>query len=122
MGKITKEVEIVGLKSNKKLEALFDSGSGGSFIRQIFSDGVHIEDLGFTKYRSFRKIRTGDNSRIKAEIIAFPKILIDSVTIEKLEMGVIKSMPVDVILGADIMQRVGINLNFKKEQIEWEKS
>lgn len=122
MGKITKEIEIIGLKGKKKLEALFDSGSGGNHVRLILSDGVSIEDLGFVKYRSFRKIGTGDNRLIKAEIIAFPKILIDGVTIEKVEMDVIKSLPEDVILGRNLMQRIGINLNFKKEQIEWEKS
>ena len=120
MGKIKKEIEIIGLQGSKKLEALFDSGAGGNFVRQIFSDGVSAEDLGFIKYRLFKKIRLGDNRIIKAESIAFPKLVIDNVPVEKPEMMVMKSLPCDVILGVYLMQRMGINLKLREEQIEWE--
>ncbi len=42
-----KEIEIIGLKGSKKLEALSDSGAGGNFVREIFRDGVSVQDLGF---------------------------------------------------------------------------
>jgi hypothetical protein len=111
MGKIKKEIEIVGLKGSKKVEALFDSGAGGNVVRQIFSDGVSAEDLGFTKYRFPGKIRLGDNRFKRAEFIAFPKLVIDNVPVEKPEMAIMKDLPYDVIIGAYLMQSIGIILN-----------
>jgi len=122
MGKIKKEIEIVGSKRSKKIEALFDSGANVNVVRSIFSDGVSAEDLGFTKYRSPGKIRLGDNRLKKTEFIEFPKLIIDNVSVEKPEMAVMKGLPCDVIIGAYLMQRVGINLNLTEEQIEWKES
>lgn len=122
MGYIKKEIEIVGLKRSKKLEALFDSGAGGNFVREIFRDGVNTEDLGFIRYRIFGKIRLVDSRIRKAEIIAFPKLIIDGVSVEKAEMMVMKNLPCDIILGSYLMQSMGINLKLREEQIEWEES
>jgi hypothetical protein len=61
------------------------------------------------------------NGRIKpAEIIAFPKLLIDNITVEKPEMLVMRNIPYDLIIGAYLMQRMKINLKMKGEQIEFD--
>jgi hypothetical protein len=120
MGYIKKEIEIIGLNRSKKLEALFDSGAGGNFVREIFRDGVSAEDLGFIRYRTTKKITLADSRTKIAEIVAFPKLVIDNVPIEKPEMLVMKDLSYDVILGSYLMQRMGINLRLRKEQIEWE--
>lgn len=118
---IKKEIEIIGLKRSKELEALFDSGAGRNYIRKTFRDGDKAEDLGVIGYRITRKIRLADNRIVLGESIAFPKLVVENVPFEKPEMIVMKELVCDVILGSYFMQKLGINLMMGRKQIEWER-
>lgn len=122
MGKIKKQIEIVGLRKSKKLEALFDSGADVNYVRKEFSDGDSIDNLGFIRYHQYIPIKMGDSRFKRGEIIAFPKLVIDENSIEKLDMTVLASMPHDVVIGHYLMQRLGIILNMKEEKIEYGRS
>jgi len=122
MGKIEKEIEIVGQKEKKKLKALFDSGADTNYVRTEFSDGISAEELGFIRYRTFRRIKLGDGRYNLGEVVTFPQLIIDDVSIEKPEMIIMKGLPYDAVIGAFLMQQLRITLNMGEEQVEWEES
>jgi len=114
MGRITKQIEIEGSKGSKVVEVLFDSGAEDSFIRRDLAD----EFCDITPPRRPAEFTLGDG-----ETIVMPMGLC-ALTAELEECGigwtawVVEHLSREVIIGADVLQKYNIKLDFQHHTID----
>ncbi len=120
MGYIKKEVEIVGTFRSKVSNALFDSGAGRNYLREIFYDGDRTEDLGIVEYRGIKEIILADSRIEKGEVVKFPELKINDLICREPEMIIMRDLSYDVIIGSFFMQEMKMNLMMGRELVERE--
>jgi predicted aspartyl protease len=118
MGFIKIEVEIVGVLKSKKVLALFDSGATFNYIKEELTDGENVvEDIGFPVYEGDHNVILADNSVIKGIQIRFSTIIIKKRKQDYPIFVLVDKLTEDVIIGVELMQRMGIVLDPHCEKI-----
>jgi len=114
MGCITKQLEIEGSKGSKVVEVLFDSGAEDSFIRRDCAEC--LSDI--TTPRRPAEFTLGDG-----ETVVMPTGLC-ALTADLEECGigwiawVVDHLSREVIIGADVLQKYNIKLDFQHHTID----
>ncbi len=113
MGIISRAIKIIGDKGEREVNALFDSGASASFIKHdIVKEVATIikmpRERGFTLGNGEGTLRTPYVTNLDFNIkdwTIFDRIL------------VVDKLGEELIIGADIMQRWKMKLDFEKEDI-----
>lgn len=117
MGLIREEIEIVGTRKTKRILALFDSGAFRNYIREILDDGETPDDIGFHIYegRHDAILATGDIA--PGERIRFKQINIGGLILNNPSFVIMENLSEHAIIGAEVMQDLGISLDLPEERI-----
>ena len=121
MGRIFQEVKISGsINKNKKLRALFDTGTGANYITRKFLDGSLIYDLGIIEYGKEDQIILPDGSPTKAIKIKLSLLKINGTEpITEPEFWLFNLGKCEMIIGAKLMQKLKIILNPSIKEISF---
>ncbi|MBI4727763.1 hypothetical protein HY768_11190 [candidate division TA06 bacterium] len=71
MGYIYQKITILGTNKSKEVEALFDSGAGGNYIRRKLLDGDDIEGIGYDVYEGVQLTITANSNLVAGDRIRF---------------------------------------------------
>ena len=113
MGLIHREIEIIGDKGRARVKALFDSGASASFLRREVAEEVAT----VIKMPITWDFTLGDNkTHRRAEYLTNIHLTIKDWTIFD-RVLVVDQLASELIIGADILQRWRIALDFEKEDI-----
>lgn len=118
MGVIIKEVEIMGDKGNKRVHALFDSGSGVCLVRSdVIRDVVTVVELPVSW-----KFKVANNGIMMTNLVATFEIDIKSY-FPAITTYVVDDLACELIVGANFMQQWKLKLDLDKEDFvideEW---
>ena len=117
MGFIQKKVEIIGSRKNKKVLALFDSGAFKNYIRKTLYDGDTPDDIGFHVFEGTRDVILANGQCLTGDWVKFKGIRIKKLSLQEPSFIIMDNLTWDVIIGAEIMQQLGIILDPKKEKV-----
>lgn len=113
MGLIYKEVELIGVKGHKSLQALFDTGSSESFVRKDIA-----EEITSLIKLSEPKIFETALGKIQTQLAIIPDISLNGYRLFW-TLIVVDGLTEELILGADFFQRWKIRLDPETENIIW---
>lgn len=119
MGMIRQNIIIKGVHKRKKISALFDSGASHNCIRRQFSDGENVDDIGFHIYEGDCVLIIASEESIPGQIVRFRKIQIMHCNEIEPEFIITDKLSEDVIIGAQLMQKLGIILDMPNEKIKF---
>ena len=121
MGMIFQEVEISGLnKEDKKLIALFDTGTRINHISQRFKDKSLAMDLGIVVYGRKQKVTLPNLKEIKGRMIKLKSLKIEGINpISEPEFCLWDMRLYDIIIGAKLMQELGMILTPSVKEISF---
>jgi len=111
MGEIRQSLKIRGMKDERRVNAIFDSGATTSYIRENVANKIGLVNLGDVEF----ELVTG-----KIEIGYLSSILV-FIRNRYAETGVIVSPKLtdDLVLGQNFMQENDLILNFKRDKIRF---
>ena len=101
----------------QNIQALFDSGAYRNYIKRTLTDGETVEDLGYNTYMGIHRVILANNSIVEGEKIRFEEIKIKDFSEKEPEFVIMDNLYEDVIIGAYLMQRFGINLDFSNDKL-----
>lgn len=116
MGFILQDVELVGSRKNKTVNALFDSGAFTNYIRSRLDDGETPDDIGFPTFVGTDLI-LADGSLAKGSRIVFREIHIQHLSLPQPSFVMMDARTYELIIGAELMQTLGITLDFPRERV-----
>ena len=124
MGKIIKEIGLLGSKDNFiRLNALFDTGATINVIKKRFDNGGSIDDIGIIEYLGWGQLILANGMDIKAQKIKLKLLKLlgagNKDPIKEPEFFLLDELIYDVIIGAKLMQQLGIILNPSKKEISF---
>lgn len=117
MGAIRDHIEIIGTQKSKEIMALFDSGAYRNYIREKLSDGETVENIGFPTYEGIHKAILANGDIAIGKKVRFKKLCIRGHTVEEPEFIIMEDLYEDVIIGTELMQKLGIALDLPNEKI-----
>ncbi len=117
MGYIKEDIEIIGSRKNKRVNAMFDSGAFSNYIRSTFDDGETPDDIGFPIFEGETSLICANGSTSPAGVIRFDKIRINKFVVNQPRFVMTDTLLFEVIIGAELMQMLGIVLDPKNEKI-----
>ena len=117
MGAIREEIVIIGTKKNKKISALFDSGACRNYMRMELTDGDSPDDIGFHIFEGTHEAILANGDIAHGERVRFKKICIEGRSIREPSFVIMENLLDDVIIGVEVMQRLGITLDPPNEKI-----
>ncbi len=121
MGLIIREVGLLGSKNKyKKLKALFDTGATRNYISEEFLDKDTIDDIGIVEYKGKEFVTFPNGFEKEGSIINLKLLKIDNKhPVEKPEFFLLDMKMYDVIIGAKLMQKLGLILNPSIKEISF---
>jgi len=122
MGMILKEVKISGLnEEDKKLTALFDTGTRINHISSKFKDDSLAMDLGIVVYGRKQKIHLPNlKEEINGRMIKLKSLKIEGTEpISEPKFCLWDMKLYDMIIGAELMQQLGMVLTPSVKQISF---
>jgi predicted aspartyl protease len=118
MGAIREEVEIIGVRKSKNIQALFDSGAYRNYIKRKLTDGEKVEDIGFHIFEGTHRAILANGDIVEGEKVRFKEIKIKDCFVKEPEFVIMDDLIEDVIVGVYLMQNLGIHLDPPSEKIE----
>jgi hypothetical protein len=117
MGIIKEEIEIVGARKSKKMTALFDTGAYRNYIRKEFENCDKAEDIGFHVFEGVHRAILANGHIAIGERVRFKEIRIREHNFNEPYFVIMENLIEDVIVGVDLMQRLGVILDPPNEKI-----
>jgi len=117
MGVIKEVVEIVGTRKSKKISALFDSGAYRNYIKKELEDGNRVEDIGFHIFEGAHSAILANGNIAVGERVRFKEIRIKERSAKEPRFVIMEDLIEDVIIGVELMQKLGITLDPLDEKI-----
>jgi len=117
MGTIREEIEIIGKRKSKKIIALFDTGAYRNYIRKLLEDGDETEDIGFHIFEGIHRAILANGDIAVGERVRFKGISIKERNVKEPEFIIMEDLVEDVIIGVNLMQKLGITLDPLNERI-----
>lgn len=118
MGYIKEEIEISGIFKKKKIYALFDSGAYSNYIRRELGDGETVEDIGYHIFEGQYNVILANGGLAKGERVCFQSLSIKGHKTSNPTFIILNTMTSEVIIGAALMQSLGVTLDFSTDKIE----
>jgi predicted aspartyl protease len=120
MSVITSQLEVVGKREKKKVEALIDTGAEGNYI----NDRLFLEfwDLGITNLGETFVSLPGVHGEDKKDVLFFREIRVPNMTLSYSSLTgfiVISDIDYDAIIGIEVMERVGAIIDTGQHVIDW---
>ena len=113
MGFIVDKIKLKGLKGEKKVDALYDSGASFSFITRKTAEKLgSIEKL--PDPMEFETAREGDKISVKERITL--DFYIEGIRLSD-EFFIIEDLSEEVIIGAKTMQAWRLKLDFDQDRV-----
>ena len=113
MGLIVKKLKVAGDKGERRVQVLFDSGAGASFIRRDVADRIATT----LKLPSPKTFTLGDGvGRLRVNETAILYLYIEGVEISD-NFIVAPRLADEVIMGANTMQKWRIKLDLEDERV-----
>jgi hypothetical protein len=113
MGVIVDKIKLKGLKGEKKVDALYDSGASFSFITRKTAEKLgSIEKL--PDPMEFETAREGDKISVKERITL--DFYIEGIRLSD-EFFIIEDLSEEVIIGAKTMQAWRLKLDFDQDRV-----
>ncbi len=108
---------LFGTESAVRIEdALFDTGSYPNIIDSMLPDGTAILKIGFLKeVTETEEYEVVGGSRVKGDIVIFPKIEIDQKVVRNIQFTVLLGRD-EVIIGYPVMQQIGIKIDMETDR------
>lgn len=125
MGLIRDDITISGNEDRVVLNALFDTGADHSVIRHRLSNGMSIDDIGPFEYypECVSILLPGEyysNEEKLYDFVVFTSIDILGSTVN-MPGFVLMEIGEDLLIGHEIMQKIGISLDLKHHKIMLQK-
>ena len=113
MGLIIKKLRVAGDKGERRLQVLFDTGAGASFVRRDVADRIATT----LELPSPKTYTLGDGvGRLRVNETAILYVYIEGVEIS--DNFIVAPRPADeVIIGANTMQKWRIKLDLENERV-----
>ena len=118
MGSIRLDIEILGTRKRKLIQALFDSGAYSNYMRsKSIYDGETPDDIGFHVFEGTRESILADGRTTTGYMIRFKELNIEGVTIKEPKFLIWENLTWDAIIGVEVMQKLGIILDMNSDKI-----
>jgi len=120
MGRILKEVILVGSKNTKKkITALFDTGAEYNYISNEFKDESSLDDIGIMAFGRKEPVIFPNGDTQPTRIVRLKSLEINGTITNNPEFRSFNMKLVDMIIGAKLMQRLGIILKPCNKEIKF---
>lgn len=117
MGYIRGEIEIVGMNKTKKILALFDSGAHRNYLRSELEDGETPDGIGFHIYAGKHDAIMANGELAPGVMVKFKELRINEHTINEPSFVVMENMYEYAIIGAELMQELGVVLDPRNHEL-----
>jgi len=117
MGFIKEKVELVGTLKRKSIMALFDSGAYQNYTKRVLTDGENIEDIGFHTFEGTQNVILANETIASGEKVRFKEVRIKGYKVNDPQFVIMDNLLEDMIIGASLMQKLGIQLDPPNEKI-----
>ncbi len=117
MGIIKEKIEIIGMRKSKRISALFDSGAYRNYIRKKFEDGDRAEDIGFHVFEGTHRAILANGDIAMGERVRFKEVRIKERCVNEPSFVIMENLIEDVIIGVELMQKLGVTLDPPNEKI-----
>ena len=117
MGLIIDNIEIRGTNRSLKMNALIDSGAEGNYISEILPNGLRPIQLGFVSYSEIPVSIPGSSSAELHGALTFESLTLNGVVISEPEFIVLDNIDFPAIIGVEILQMLGLSLDFRTDVI-----
>ncbi|MEW6095211.1 MAG: retropepsin-like aspartic protease [bacterium] len=114
MGLIYKEVELIGIKGQRSIRALFDTGASESFVRRDIAEEI-TSLIKLSEPKTFE----APVGKIQTQLAIIPDIALNGHRLFW-TLIVVDGLTEEAILGADFFQRWKIRLEPETENIMWD--
>lgn len=118
MGIIREEIEIIGTRKRKRILALFDSGAYKNYIKRELKDGDNAEEIGFHVFIGRHRVILANGDIATGEIVKFKEMVIKGHSISEPNFVIMDNLFEDVIIGVEIMQKLGLTLEPQNEMVK----
>jgi predicted aspartyl protease len=118
MGTIREKIELIGTRKRKKITALFDTGACRNYIRKMLEDGDRTEDIGFHIFEGIHRAILANGDIAVGEKVRFKIIRIKGISFKEPEFVIMENLIEDMIIGVDLMQKLGLTLDPSNEKIK----
>ena len=117
MGLIKDDVKITGIRKSKKILALFDSGANKNYIKKSLRDGDSPDNIGFHIFEGTHRAILANGDIAIGERVRFKEIRIKKRSVKEPSFVIMESLIEDIIIGVELMQKLGITLDPPNEKI-----
>lgn len=117
MGLIKHEIALVGSRETKRILALFDTGAYRNYLRRELSDGVRFDSIGIVEYDGPRKVIMANQDITSGEAVKFKEVIVQGRNFSEPAFVIMDSLLEDAIIGAQLMQQLGISLDLPNERM-----
>lgn len=117
MGFIKEEIEIIGTRKSKKISALFDSGAYRNYIKLKLEDGDSAEDIGFHIFEGSHRAILANGHIAEGDRVRFKEIWIKERRVKEPRFVIMENLIEDIVIGAELMQNLGITLDLQHEKL-----
>ena len=117
MGCIREQIVIVGMRKNIKVLALFDSGAYRNYIKRELDDGESPDDIGFHIYEGKHDAIMANGEIAAGERVRFKGVHVKGCNVNEPSFVILDQLSEYVIIGAELMQELGITLDLPNEKI-----
>ncbi|MHB1709507.1 MAG: pepsin/retropepsin-like aspartic protease family protein [Thermoplasmataceae archaeon] len=100
-----------------KMNALIDSGAEGNYISKILPNGLGPVQLGFVSYSEIPVSIPGSSSAELHGALTFKSLTMNGIVISEPEFIILDNIDLPAIIGVEILQMLGLSLDFKSDVI-----
>ncbi|MHB8360234.1 MAG: hypothetical protein ACYDAO_00110 [Thermoplasmataceae archaeon] len=111
MGLILNQIEIRGTIKTVRINALIDSGGEDNYTSEILPDGLRPDQLEFISYNEIPVSIPGSSSSELHQAFTFNSITLHRHVISESEFIVLDNIDFPVIIGVELLQMLGINMD-----------
>jgi predicted aspartyl protease len=117
MGLIIDQIEISGRSKSVRISALIDSGAEANYINAVLPNGIRPEQLGIVFYEEIPISISGSSTRELHDALTFPNLTVNGVMFSEPEFIILENIDFPAIIGVEILQIIGLKLDFKTDTI-----
>lgn len=115
MGIITEFIEVTGVWSTIKVEALIDTGAEGNYINEILAE--KFEKLGIVRFYDTEVSIAGSREKELKTSLVFKELQLLGIKFAEPEFIIFDGIDYDAVIGVEILQILGLNIDMRLDKL-----